>query len=334
MKVFCLLAIAVTILVREGFAETVCYDDPWGLGCFTNDPPYDNVPNLPEDPDTVGTGFYLYTQRNKGNTEGQIIDRFNPDSLHNSNFDRTKLTKFLIHGWGSNGLSGWPMSMKDEFLENDDHNVFSVDWEDGAGAFYFQSVANTQIVGAEINALLEFIDAELGYSYDMVHIIGHSLGGHCSGHAGKYTGGAIARISALDPAGPNFEGQDPAVRIDPTDAKFVDVIHTDANEGLTGLGIHMECGHVDFYPNEGTDQPGCTGPTGSCSHSRAHHFYSESINSECKFTAYPCTAEFWASCNSCSPPCNNMGYTAFDDGSDTIERYYLETASDSPYCLG
>lgn len=32
----------------------------------------------------------------------------------------------------------------------------------------------------------------------------------------------------LDPAGPYFEGTPPEVRLDPTDANFVDVIHSNA----------------------------------------------------------------------------------------------------------
>lgn len=40
------------------------------------------------------------------------------------------------------------------------------------------------------------------------------------------------------------------VRLDRTDAEFVDVIHTDSKSILQlGLGMSQAIGHIDFYPN-------------------------------------------------------------------------------------
>ena len=64
--------------------------------------------------------------------------------------------------------------------------------------------------------------------------------------------------SALDPADPYFQDTDNKVRLDPSDAKFVDVIHTDSSTMLSlGMGAKQSMGHLDFFPNGGTDQPGC-----------------------------------------------------------------------------
>ena len=59
------------------------------------------------------------------------------------------------------------------------------------------------------------------------HIIGHSLGGHIAGYAGeKFSRPKLGHITALDPAGPNFEGMPSTVRLDRGDAALVDAIHT------------------------------------------------------------------------------------------------------------
>lgn len=51
---------------------------------------------------------------------------------------------------------------------------------------------------------------------------------------------------------------DPLVRLDVTDAKFVDAVHSNAAPiFLGGLGMPEPVGHVDFYLNGGQTQPGC-----------------------------------------------------------------------------
>lgn len=57
---------------------------------------------------------------------------------------------------------------------------------------------------------------------------------------------------ALDPAGPFFEDTDPLVRVDPTDANFVDAVHSNGGTLLSAsFGLMMPTGHVDFYVNGG-----------------------------------------------------------------------------------
>lgn len=63
----------------------------------------------------------------------------------------------------------------------------------------------------------------------------------------------------LDPAGPLFESQDPRARLDATDANFVDVIHSNGEQLiLGGLGSWQPMGDVDYYPNGGKMQSGCS----------------------------------------------------------------------------
>ncbi|CAF4034278.1 unnamed protein product [Rotaria sp. Silwood1] len=63
------------------------------------------------------------------------------------------------------------------------------------------------------------------------HIVAHSLGAAVAGYAGHRISG-LGRITGLDPASPFFENTDPIVRLDPSDAKFVDIIHTDGSPTL------------------------------------------------------------------------------------------------------
>ena len=56
--------------------------------------------------------------------------------------------------------------------------------------------------------------------------------GYAGAHLQDFYNLKIPRITALDPAYPFFGEAPPIVRLDPTDADFVDVIHTDNNNYL------------------------------------------------------------------------------------------------------
>lgn len=62
------------------------------------------------------------------------------------------------------------------------------------------------------------------------------------------------RITGLDPAGPNFTPT-PIYEtpLSPRDGDFVDTIQSDN----FFIGTSVPLGHVSFFPNNGSVQPGC-----------------------------------------------------------------------------
>lgn len=68
--------------------------------------------------------------------------------------------------------------------------------------------------------------------------MGHSLGAHISSYFGKAIPG-LSRITAFDPAQPGFEGCPKEVRLDKSDADFVDVIHTSCRPTVPLLGFGL-----------------------------------------------------------------------------------------------
>jgi hypothetical protein len=145
----------------------------------------------------------------------------------------------------------------------------------------------------------------------------------------------------MDPAGPWFEGStDRTVGLNPTSARFVDVLHTDITYGTL-----RDLGHIDFYPSGGKNQPGCSnrfnreietkGDLG-CSHGRAHQFMLQSIVSNCFLSRQKCTNynNLPGSCASCTcglSACAIMGYGA-DTGCQQSGWFYLTVTASSPYC--
>ncbi|GAB5578806.1 pancreatic lipase-related protein 3 isoform X1 [Prionailurus iriomotensis] len=106
-------------------------------------------------------------------------------------------------------------------LKVEDVNCINVDWINGS-LEYIHAVNNLRVVGAEVAYLTDV-------------------------------------LMRLDPAGPYFHNTPNEVRLDPSDANFVDVIHTNAVRLLFefGAGTINACGHLDFYPNGGKHMPGC-----------------------------------------------------------------------------
>jgi pimeloyl-ACP methyl ester carboxylesterase len=225
-------------------AREVCYGD---LGCFNDKWPFSGTIQrplafLPDSPQKIATKFTLFSSKN---LKGEVI---NADILGET-YDATKETKFIVHGFLHNAIKVWVIDLKNALLEAGDFNVITVDWSRGNGLPYTQATANTQVTGAEIAKLISSMVNKRNARPRDFHCIGHSLGSHVCGYAGARIPG-MGRISGLDPAGPYFENTPAIVRLDPTDALFVDALHSDGTANLLlGLGMMQDIGHVDFYPN-------------------------------------------------------------------------------------
>uniref|UniRef100_A0A147BEJ0 Putative phospholipase n=1 Tax=Ixodes ricinus TaxID=34613 RepID=A0A147BEJ0_IXORI len=221
-----------------------------------------------------------------------------------------------------------------------DCNFVIVLWTKGAKKpWYHIAAANTALVGRQIAFLLwkltkDFPETVLSSE---VHLIGFSLGAHVAGFCGRtftlITNKTIGRITGLDPANALFTYS--GVHLRPSDADFVDVIHTNRGKASRGkMGIDKKCGHVDFYPNGGSRQPGCSWFSIGCSHRRSAEYFVESLTDEpCKFVSYSCTnglQDSVGACNKNQSDESEMGYNSKDAlGRDA---QMLPTNGNPPYC--
>ncbi|XP_053618638.1 phospholipase A1-like isoform X2 [Plodia interpunctella] len=194
---------------------------------------------------------------------------------------------------------------------------------------YLRSTTYVRFVGEKLGEVLAAL-VKNGISAKSINIIGHSLGAHMASFTGKsfknVTGHKVGRITGLDPAGPCFTQAEPELRLKASDAEFVDVIHT--NAGV--LGMEEPVGHVDYYPNGGSEQPNCK-LSSSCSHSRAWLMYSESVVNEEGFPAVSCDSWDQFKEGKCGKKISYMGFAA---NRSARGKYFLQTSGDAPFGLG
>jgi len=282
--------------------------------------------------------FWLFTQQNP--TTGQELFIDDLEGLKKSNFDSDAPIKIIVHGFGSGSyLEGSSGVIKDAYtstLPQRNLNIILIEWSKlSASPWYDNAAANTKLVGAKAARFIEFLVDNRVTALSQIHMIGHSLGAHVCGFTGAgLLVGRLPRITASDPALPLFGSAPDSGRIDPTDAVFVDVIHTAGGflwEG--GLAFIEPRGDVDFYPNGGTKQPGCTGIpeiVGACSHARSYEYFSESVRDGESFTGCKCST--WEHFNDCA--CEDMA--KMGEGTPTSARgfYHVHTNSKAPFGQG
>jgi len=264
------------------------------------------------------------------------------------NFRPDLSLKILTHGFASKCADSDKTSAVEAWMEKYGKtvSVILVDWAnlasftgwgDWDNYVYDWSARNSIDVGEFVGRCLAELSVQQNIKGENFHIVGHSLGSHLMGKAGRiFTANhpnseLIGRLTGLDPAGPRFV-DGPYVDAIPElaeniiskeSAAFVDIIHTNgAFEPCVVCttfrsGTILQLGHMDFYPDGGSAQHGCTFgqdamPGGICSHTRSEHYFINSIREPLLFGSKTCaTVE----------DCNNQ----IESGTEVV-AYMGETA--------
>ncbi|XP_052744588.1 inactive pancreatic lipase-related protein 1 [Bicyclus anynana] len=248
-------------------------------------------------------------------------------------YDEDSHLVVFCHGFTDDPSQTSFTSVSQAYFDGGQMSMIALDASPYISWFYLRSTTLVRFIGERLGALLHALVKE-GQSPSKIHIVGHSLGAHIAGYTGKHftelSGSKLGRITGLDPAGPCFSRLQPALRLNRTDADYVDIVHTDAG----AYGISEQVGHKDYYPNRGTRQPDCLLQT--CSHSRAWELYSESVLRPRAFPAVRC--KDWDAFANGDCDFDNISYMGYasEPGPDDEEegKYFLQTNTTNPFGLG
>uniref|UniRef100_A0A8B9P697 Triacylglycerol lipase n=1 Tax=Apteryx owenii TaxID=8824 RepID=A0A8B9P697_APTOW len=102
--------ILALFLVSTARGKEVCYER---LGCFSDDIPWSGtverpVYKLPWNPEKIDTRFLLYTRENPDNFQISAIDA---STIEQSNFNASRITRFITHGFIDKGEENWLSDM-------------------------------------------------------------------------------------------------------------------------------------------------------------------------------------------------------------------------------
>lgn len=138
------------------------------------------------------TDAFLF-RRNPNNA--QILVNGNANSVLNSNYQPSRPTKVIVHGWNSNGNAEVNTLITSAFLAVDDCNVIVLDWSSAASGLYTTSVLMVPSVGQHLGNFIQWLFNTAGGSWTGVHLVGHSLGAHIIGNAGRHVWSQPWRIT-------------------------------------------------------------------------------------------------------------------------------------------
>ncbi|XP_032290693.1 pancreatic lipase-related protein 3 isoform X2 [Drosophila virilis] len=268
--------------------------------------------------DAAAPGFLLYTRRN-GNTPQRIDPEV--ESLVRSSFyalEPIVVTIPRLSGNSSTTVGEEHLKLASGLLEREACNVFAVDLT--------EDPSESDIV-ASVSGLLILLQRQFDVPLRQQQLVGFGEGAHLSGAVAEQVqqqlGEQVPRITALDPSGDSDKLEH---RLSAEDARLVEVMHTNGN----GLGTMAQLGDVDYYPNGGQQQPGCslTPEPDACSHERALDLAVEMWSTANDFVSALCSTPEAMSAQNCRWSSQRMGVEA------TAGIFFLETRSSFPFGRG
>lgn len=162
------------------------------------------------------------------------------------NWHPNRPTRIFIHGYYSNRrtLSQYVRA----YLKRGDYNFIIINWLRGAVTInYVKARHRVREVGVAVARFVDYL-VTLGLDLNDLIMVGHSLGAHICGIAGKnMIYGQPRAIIGLDPALPLFHLKNVNHRLHYTDARYVQIIHTSGGF----LGVKHPIGHagINIYKN-------------------------------------------------------------------------------------
>lgn len=132
--------------------------------------------------------------------------------LNHPNYDHDLPTVLYGFGFTESYQSKSTQMIVSSYIERGGHNILVIEWSNySAGNYLFEAIPNVHKVGDVVGKTLWSMKKS-GFKLENLHLVGHSLGAHLFGAAGRSVFQSskwsfkMKRITALDPAGPFFYG--------------------------------------------------------------------------------------------------------------------------------
>ncbi|CAG9830940.1 unnamed protein product [Diabrotica balteata] len=133
--------------------------------------------------------------RNKQHPDSSVpIDINQSSEVDALGFSPNKDTMFIVHGWHNGHDSPVCDVVSKAVLQNNDINVFLIDWNAIARNLYVVAYKAVPEVGKLLGTLIRNLVNNNKLDLNKAAIVGHSLGAHVAGLAGHELNGAIHHI--------------------------------------------------------------------------------------------------------------------------------------------